>query len=400
MKKIIEILFIPTLVVLLLLLSVFFDYSPGFGRLQQALAFLCAIFVVLSVGLRVRPFSILAKIQFSKPKIILFVKMFIICFAAGDLLLRLMLPPVHQQTRYGWSLSENVKVEKRVEDSPGNFRDITVEYYKHGFKRWGDPETGKKKILIIGDSFSQMNFVSNGEEWYSYLERAYDGIELFVFGGGGYGSLQEFMVLDDFFDIIHPDLILWQFCGNDYGNNLYDLDVTGYPYNNHCVRPYLEDEKVVYRLPLPLSTVRNYSFVADRLLNMYDRFRWRDATRNLEAYLEAYNEKTRALSVPKKEQLQKLEERSFAVTQDILGNVRKRVGNVPIYMFNACGQLSGKEQRLCDTNQFICIENIAETVTSAEKEGLKVKVVNDGHWNRLGNELAGKKIADYFKNKL
>jgi len=94
--------------------------------------------------------------------------------------------------------------------------------------------------------------VSNGEEWYAYLEGHFSNVEVFVSVVEGYGSLQEYLVLDDYIDTIKPNLILWQFCSNDYDNNLYELDLAGYPYNNHGLRPYLEQGAIVYRLPLPL----------------------------------------------------------------------------------------------------------------------------------------------------
>jgi hypothetical protein len=34
-----------------------------------------------------------------------------------------------------------------------------------------------------------MNVVSNGEEWYAYLENAFPAVEWFVYGGGGYESV-------------------------------------------------------------------------------------------------------------------------------------------------------------------------------------------------------------------
>ncbi len=199
--------------------------------------------------------------------------------------MRAIFPPVYLPNK-NWAAGDNTTVNSIVEDSLGDRRTIAVRYFRNGFKRWGDVDTKKIKMFIIGDSFTLMRLVSNGEEWYSYLEQEFGDLELFVYGGGGYGSLQEFMILDEFIDKIHPQLILIQFCGNDYANNLYDLDLRGYPYNNHAVRPYLEDGKIVYRLPLPFAALRKRSFIADRVLVVYDRFVSHQATKNLDAYQE------------------------------------------------------------------------------------------------------------------
>ena len=142
-----------------------------------------------------------------------------------------------------------------VQDTKGNFRKVVNRYFDHGFKRWPKYNDGKPRVLIIGDSFTQMVQVSNGEEWYAYLERAFPDIAFYVFGGGGYGTLQEYMVMDDYFDEIRPDAIIWQFCRNDFHNNYYELDRKDYPYNNHFIRPYLENGNIVYRLPLPFPDI-------------------------------------------------------------------------------------------------------------------------------------------------
>ena len=57
---------------------------------------------------------------------------------------------------------------------------------------------------------------------YAYLEKEFSHINFFVYGGGGYGSLQEYMIWDDYIDEIDPDIVIWQFCINDYWNNSYD----------------------------------------------------------------------------------------------------------------------------------------------------------------------------------
>ena len=154
-----------------------------------------------------------------------FVVFTIILYIIVDLLLGKFYPKVHVPTKYGWSVPANKKVTSSVQDTKGNFRKVVNRYFDHGFKRWPKYNDGKPRVLIIGDSFTQMVQVSNGEEWYAYLERAFPDIAFYVFGGGGYGTLQEYMVMDDYFDEIRPDAIIWQFCRNDFHNNYYEMAI-------------------------------------------------------------------------------------------------------------------------------------------------------------------------------
>src|SRR5688500_5741406 len=43
-------------------------------------------------------------------------------------------------------------------------------------------------------------------------------------GAGGYGTLPEYLVLDQTIDEIQPTMILWQFCTNDFISNDHDLE--------------------------------------------------------------------------------------------------------------------------------------------------------------------------------
>lgn len=304
-----------------------------------------------------------------------------------DWLLRRVLPPVHTATRYGWNPPENITLHPVVEDSPGNSRELTVQYFGNGFKRWGNVDTGKTRVLIVGDSFTEMNWVSNGEEWYSWLEREFPNAELFVFGAGGYGTLQEFMVIDDYLDRIKPDLIVLQFCGNDFQNNLYRYDLATFPFNNHGPRPYLEGDEIVWRLPLPFAGLRTYSFAADRLLGIYDEVAWRRATENLEAYKRENQKYLRSLP-------QIFEADSTAVTHKILNRLKKRAGDIPIHVMsnNNDGEAISRGHGF----PFISMKEIDER----EKQGQSVKIPNNGHWNRLGNRLAGERMVEFLRPAL
>jgi hypothetical protein len=299
--------------------------------------------------------------------------------------------------KYGWAVPNNAKYSKMVEDSPGKKVKVEVEYFDYGFKRWGDSGTQKVKMFIIGDSYAQMDRVSNGQEWYSFLEKELN-LELFVYGVGGHGSLQEYMVIDDFIDKIRPDLIILQFCDNDYENNLYELDLLVYPYNSNGFRPYLENGEIIYRQPARFYALRRYSSIADRILQIYDRFmRWK-IRRNREAYNK--QRKAELMGAPKKEKerIRLLREEAFEVTSRIMSMIRKRSEGIPVYLFSVyfSSFSNNLAEKLAKLNNFIYIPLIQE-FANAEKENICLRVVNDGHWNRMGNRIVGEGLVAYFK---
>lgn len=78
----------------------------------------------------------------------------------------------------------------------------------------------KKTLLVIGDSYTQASHVEKGEAYYDYLSDRYN---LFAFGASGFGTYQEFLTLKLHFTKIKPDLVLLQFCSNDFINNSFIL---------------------------------------------------------------------------------------------------------------------------------------------------------------------------------
>ena len=301
----------------------------------------------------------------------------LLALVVGDVSLNLVLGSVYKPTRYGWTITANRTKFYTVQDQPGHFRTVQDQTFQHGFKRWGDPHSTHPKVLILGDSFTQMNVVSNGEEWYAYLERAYPTVQWFVYGAGGYGTLQEYMVLNEYIDTIHPSLILWQFCDNDYANNLYAWDRKTYPHNNFRVRPYLENGDIVYRLPLPLPALRKYSKIADLLLSLYD-------THMKKAKLTV-DEPT----APEQEEAQR-------VTLEILLLARERAADIPFFLFSV-NQFGAAEEVLCAGAGLTCIPGVWEHLEEQKVQGLSVQVVDDGHWNSAGNRIVGEYLIQYLR---
>lgn len=323
-----------------------------------------------------------------------------VLFLCADLLLGRVYPKIHTPTKYGWSLAPNSRKSWVVHDTKGNYRKVENKYFDHGFKRWPKDPGDKPRVLIIGDSFTEMNYVSNGEEWYAYLERAFPDIAFYVFGAGGYGTLQQYMVMDDHFDTIMPDAVIWLFCDNDYFNNYYELDKRTYPYNNHFVRPYWEEDAIVYRLPLPYPQLRKYSFTADRLLHIYDKIRRKIASQNWAKSIHIWIKRQNIRPFAKKEQARRDQDMSKAinVTKLLARKIRSRAGDIPIYFFTPYIKFTSENRSVCEAGNFRGSDVLSEQMAKRLASGMQLLAVNDGHWNYSGNRHAGEILVEYFKS--
>ena len=90
----------------------------------------------------------------------------------------------------GWRTTPHIKDTRSF---PG-YGKIAYSTTRNGFRVFGDPHSKKQKIFFIGDSQTQSRKVSDGDTYFEFVGRQTDS-EIFAYGGGGYGSLQEYMIL-------------------------------------------------------------------------------------------------------------------------------------------------------------------------------------------------------------
>lgn len=316
-----------------------------------------------------------------------------------DIAIRIMFPnPYLYDEKYGWRYSGPEIRHLEIQNDKNWTRNVTVEYFENGFKRWGNVSTNKTKVLIIGDSFTEMNLVNNGEEWYSYLEREFSDKEFFVYGAGGYGSLQEYMILDEYIDKINPDIIIIQFHYNDFLDNVYEFEIKEYPLSNQAYRPYLENGKINMRLPLKFSELRRISRIFGLAIRIYDKKQREKASSNKDDfYYSIYGDEFDVKKFDNSKIFDGKFNKSLNVTTQIFKMIRDRAKDKKIYMFNVDKRTKWAEEYICNQSNITFIPGISDHVFLYENSGFNTQVVNDGHWNVLGNRLAGQFLVKYFK---
>ena len=162
--------------------------------------------------------------------------------------------PIAFDDQLGWRATENYHFNETKQSFDGTPYFARVSQDSRGFRLFGELSTSKPKVFVIGDSMTQAVEVSDDQTYYSRLKRLLD-IEVFAYGGGGYGTLQEFLIFDKYVDLIKPDIVLWQFSNNDIINNAPDLEAASTINNNGLVRPYLVNGHIQYLHPNNAATM-------------------------------------------------------------------------------------------------------------------------------------------------
>ncbi|MBZ5607852.1 MAG: SGNH/GDSL hydrolase family protein [Acidobacteriia bacterium] len=292
----------------------------------------------------------------------------------------------------GWKPAANYHAEYDVTLPDGKLSHVHYSQGRDGFRTFGQLNTTRKKIFVIGDSFTYANAVSNGETYYDLLGRLLDA-EIFAYGMSAYGTLQEAIVLDQYLDQIRPDLIVCQFCVNDFVNNSLALDARAVVQNVFLVRPYFDGRKVVNALPfderfgpwMPYATERSQllRIVSDRLRVLHTRY-----------YLhrDSYDEVIAG-------RMQDLFKKSVDITSQILTRMQKRAGSIPILGFDCLSTepYHSSWRKLAQEHRIPFVDAVTARIDAEERNGRLMHLDKDGHWNQAGHRLAAETLADYIR---
>ena len=285
----------------------------------------------------------------------------------------------------GWRPVANLLVER---DLPA-FGHVRYQTTRDGFRVYGDPASLKKKVLVVGDSFTEGETVSAGETYYEQLGRLRPDLEIFGIGGGGYGTLQEYLLLDQSVDEIKPAMVLVQMHPNDLINNSHALESRSTTDNNQLTRPYWENGRVISKFPEnpswgPLYNLARHSYLL-RLVNVNLVF-------------------LRAKSVGSIEQTARAGDpdvtKAIATTAELLQMMRARAA-VPVVVFSARPDQAFSFWAVSDVCRRAGVEfipGVGEAVEAAHAAGERVSGLPiDAHWNRRGHEIAAGVINTWLE---
>jgi lysophospholipase L1-like esterase len=278
-------------------------------------------------------------------------------------------------------------------DAMGKSYPVKLQTNNDGFRIFGNPqENNKKKVLFLGDSFTQAVEVSNSKTYYGILSDTLP-IEVFAFGVGGYGTLQEYMILDKYIDEIRPDIIVIQFCSNDFVNNHYELELRSNMNNNAMRRPYLTKNGIIYRSPKNFSAIRDVANKHSRIfyfiISRIDRLLKKVLhTNSVEDVIEE-----KGVSYP-------FFRESVEITGQLVKKIRLRIPSAtPVYAFSSddSNPYYDEFKRISKNNVIYFIDGIPQSIRDAEQEGITTRAADHAHWNETGHQIVANALKHYFE---
>ena len=302
--------------------------------------------------------------------------------------------PITLDQDLGWKATEHYQEALVEKTKNGTLYPVRRSQTQYGFRSFGDVTSRRLKMLVIGDSFTHATSVSDDRTYHALLSKLLD-VEVFAYGAGGYGTLQEFLVLDRYLDVVRPDVILWQYCINDFINNDNELERLSRINNNGWVRPYWRNGKIQLLSPKESSIqVRDW-------INRHSRFLYFVVTR-LDRLRAANTRDTVEVDIEAEGMRHPGFARAVAVTDELMSRVRARVGTRPIMAFN-CTEAEPYSQAFRNISAHHGIaywDDVALSVSAADARGEDVYAADGSHWNERGHQVAAQALANHLRAEL
>lgn len=288
----------------------------------------------------------------------------------------------------GWSL--NTKMKDKVKLNRCG-EDVALKSPTHPYIIKFPVYTNKRKILFIGDSFTHAHEVSSKSAYYDVFEEiTKDKFSVYAAGVGGYGNLQEYLLLKKIYDEIQPDIIVWQLTDNDPRNNVFDLEKSTFDQNNQRIRPYLHLKSGAIAIKDPsywvLANLRISRFILSRI-QVID---WKYKLGILDFLNSAYK------LDKKQEEIYILQ--GLLVLANVLSMAIRDYPETHFIGFSVTEKHDNTYRKIFTKEGALYFDGFYKMVES-------VDYVNclplDKHWNHKGNRIAGKVLYNYFnKNDL
>jgi lysophospholipase L1-like esterase len=252
----------------------------------------------------------------------------------------------------------------------------------------------RPRLLVVGDSFTYAAGVPPDRPYHQAVARKL-GIAVYAIGGGGWGTLQEYLLLDRRIDALRPDLVVLQVSSNDLFNNDWEMEARTAVATNLLVRPFFVGERVVYRYPGRLGLLQPFLTAHSRLAYSVSTA-WQQRTAAL-AYQGRVPDSlpqavAHGLEYPPLR-------RSVATTSDLVHRLRRRAAPAPLVAFQVdrSGIFSTLLQEIFAREGIPFFDALPDAVEREEQRGRRLRLDDGAHWNADGHEVAGRALAEWLR---
>ena len=327
-------------------------------------------------------------------KIIKITCFLLVLILGTDLYLKIQKPsPYKYDSELGWTTKKNFKHLYHQSDFYNNSYKAAYETDNNGarFSVNINSSGDQIKFLVIGDSFTIDPYVGNDEMWFSIMaNKTKKNYDVRAFGGGGYGSLQQYLLLTKKKYALRnfkPDILIMQFCSNDFSNNNLDIELNNFSLSQYMRRPYLINSEIYYHKSFFTLFFRDMPFFSNSKVFAKLVFIYEFIVRKY--FPSNYDKIDNKIFIEAKR-----------TTFKILKDIRNLHPNIPAFIFscsNRNSKLNTNWQEMAKQANFMVLNESSNFIDQGRKENKKIFYKDGGHLNKLGNYNLGKSIFEEIK---
>lgn len=298
----------------------------------------------------------------------------------------------------GWKMTPNYRYKGELWANNQSNWLVELEFDENGFKSFGDPATTQSKVFFIGDSYTASVEISNDKSYFNLLADSL-GFSVFAYGQPGFSTLQQLMILEQYLSLIQPDLIVLQYCSNDFKDNYADLERIS-NYNVKERRPYrMADGSISYIRPVSWGYVLGEYSAFFRFL----RDKWISLSR-CEKEGDTYVDVTRGeYRIAHEHRRFKLYDEAVQCTHDLLKAFKEESGtDIPMISFMADNTRPEREdfEAILQELDIPYTYDHLQLLYTAKQAGEIVHTGDGYHWNERGHELVAKGLVEIIRKYL
>jgi hypothetical protein len=314
----------------------------------------------------------------------------VIVTVGGEVLIRVFGHDLvyEQDDLLGWKPKAYFAAHYQKRDQAGTKYGVDFVTLQGGFRAFGQTSGPRKRVLFVGDSYTADPNTSNADAYFGIVGQRLP-VEVFAIGAGGYGTLQELLLIRPWLDRIKPDILVLQYCTNDLSDNSFELESrTSHVRNQMNLRPYQVNQSVIHRLPRYHPYVLMYKL--SRLFRKIDieimmlQYKFDDPTKRSDSPAEAQAraaEKAAAVTL------------TTQLMAQLAASVPEGTRKLSISCDTADAGESATWQSMARSAGLDPLPSVSGLVEKAGWRGEAVRTDDLAHWNRLGNRIAGEELA-------
>lgn len=296
----------------------------------------------------------------------------------------------------GWKTAPDLHHTMTQTDAAG--ADYAVEFVTdaQGRRHYAVDGTAPPiSVLVIGDSFTALPFANEPDMWYGVFARdlaqaSGRAVAMTVIGAGGYGTLQQLLVAREYaMTGGSADLVVHQFCGNDFINNAPAWEQGTILTNLSGRRPYLDDDLTsIVHSPGPWASILRSPLGELRLIDRVDTTLQQLRAGPDGLYPSPPSDSAKAL----------WREQALQRTEPLLSRLRAVFPTATALMVNCVGPdddgvalwgLNEQWPQIAKAAGFYPLTDPNQALTDAKAAGQVVRHADGIHFNIAGNRIFG-----------